>query len=153
MVIPVKDHAYHNPKPNLYLAFPPSLRIGNSYLPSNIFLMWAVEYDLGRSRGIWNVSSRPIAVSGEAAYTKGTVPDELRDDTERTRHTKEDSVVVLLVKTVAAVLASSSSCLHLFLLPPSRGNSLLGEEDTRVGVHIRPGVYLVSLLSFSHPLK
>lgn len=50
-------------------------------------------------------------------HAEGTVPDELRGNTKGTRNTEEDGVEVLLVETV------------------------VGEEDTRVGVDIGPGVW------------
>lgn len=49
-------------------------------------------------------------------HAEGTVPDELGGDTEGTRDTEEDGVEVLLVEAV------------------------VGEEDTRVGVDVGPGV-------------
>jgi hypothetical protein len=49
-------------------------------------------------------------------HTESSVPDELRDDTESSGNTKENGVKVLLVKTV------------------------VGKEDTRVGIDIGPGV-------------
>ena len=94
--------------------------------------MAAVEYDLGRSRGIClsvraeslHATLRPMLLrmtpvirKRRQTYTQSTVPDELSSHTERTRNTEQNSVEVLLVETV------------------------VGEEDTRVGVHIGPGVY------------
>jgi hypothetical protein len=49
-------------------------------------------------------------------HAEGSVPDELGDDTEGSRDTEQDGVEVLLVEAV------------------------VGEEDTRVGVDIGPGV-------------
>jgi len=56
-------------------------------------------------------------------HTKGTVPAELSEDTEGTGDTEEDSVVVLLDKTIVL------------------------EEDTRVGINVRPWVLGLSVLS------
>jgi hypothetical protein len=40
-----------------------------------------------------------------STYAKGTVPDELGDDTERARDTEQDGVEVLLVEAVAWILS------------------------------------------------
>lgn len=50
-------------------------------------------------------------------HAEGTVPDKLGSNTKGTRDTKEDGVEVLLVEAV------------------------VGEEDTRVGVDVGPGVW------------
>lgn len=62
-------------------------------------------------------------------HTKGTVPAELSEDTEGTGDTEEDSVVVLLDKTIVL------------------------EEDTRVGINVRPWVLGLSVLSQDAGLK
>ena len=54
-----------------------------------------------------------ICTDDKKAYTKSSVPDELSDNTESTRDTEEDGVVVLLVKTVAAGLAQVSARIYI----------------------------------------
>lgn len=53
-------------------------------------------------------------------HTESSVPDELRSNTESSGNTEQDGVEVLLVETV------------------------VGKEDTRVGIHVGPGVWDVS---------
>lgn len=55
--------------------------------------------------------------------TKSTIPDQLRCNTEGTRNTKENSVVILFSETVVL------------------------EEDTRVSIDIRPGVLGLTVFS------
>jgi hypothetical protein len=62
-------------------------------------------------------------------HTECTVPAELRKDTESTGDTEEDSVVVLLDKTVVL------------------------EENARVGINIGPGVLGLSVFSQDTGLK
>lgn len=73
------------------------------------------ETDLLALEHLLDVGSRERLGALEG-HAEGTVPDELRGDTEGARDTEQDGVEVLLVETV------------------------VGEEDAGVGVDVGPGV-------------
>jgi hypothetical protein len=62
-------------------------------------------------------------------HAKSTIPDQLRGNTESTRNTEENGVVILLSETVVL------------------------EEDTRVGIHIGPRVLGLTVLSKNSRLR
>lgn len=61
--------------------------------------------------------------------TESTIPDQLSGDTESTRNTEENSVVILFSETVVL------------------------EEDTRVGIHVGPRVLGLTVFSKNSRLK
>lgn len=109
-----------------------------NYLPSNIFLIASVEYcDASVRERDTNPADLVMTyrLGSLEGHTECSVPDELRDNTKGSRDTKEDSVEVLLVETVAKVLV-----LRFVSAWKNRCGDVLGEEDTRVGINIWPRV-------------